>query len=60
MKLQGEPTASTRKEKMNRLKICKDCSSYAHKQFGGMCMECFCVLDVKTGLKAEKCPLGKW
>lgn len=40
----------------DRLAICHTCPRYSH----GACLECGCIMLVKTKLTAEKCPLGKW
>lgn len=40
----------------DRLAICYACLQYSH----GACLECGCIMLVKTKLAAEKCPLGKW
>lgn len=40
----------------DRLAVCYACPRYSH----GACLECGCIMLVKTKLAAEKCPLGKW
>jgi hypothetical protein len=41
-----------------RLSICSSCPSFisATKQ----CMNCGCIMPLKTKLKDATCPLGKW
>jgi len=39
-----------------RQSVCADCPRHNM----GACLECGCILLVKTRLAAEKCPLGKW
>lgn len=41
-----------------RLSICETCPSFIHvtKQ----CMNCGCIMPLKTKLKDATCPLGKW
>lgn len=41
--------------KQERLSICYDCN-------GGreVCPVCKCFVELKTGVKAEKCPKGLW
>ena len=45
----------------SRLIICKDCPY--HKvlwKFGSICKQCGCVLESKTTVTYEKCPMNKW
>ena len=39
-----------------RRAICADCD----RNKAGFCSECACIVAVKTHLKQERCPLGKW
>lgn len=41
-----------------RLSICKGCEFFNSQQ--ERCGKCGCKMAVKTYLKAEKCPVGKW
>lgn len=45
-------------QKTNRVVICKDCEHY--QTAGGMCKKCLCIVNLKSWLKKEKCPIGKW
>ena len=39
-----------------RMLICKKCDWYD----AGTCNKCGCILELKTKMKTEKCPLDKW
>jgi len=41
-----------------RLAICKTCPFFRHVD--ERCSKCGCYMAVKTYLRAEKCPVGKW
>lgn len=41
-----------------RLSICKECPRYV--KFTSQCLECGCIMKLKTKLAAAVCPLGKW
>jgi len=41
-----------------RLSICNGCEFFNKDQ--QRCGKCGCYMSVKTYLKAEKCPVGKW
>lgn len=41
-----------------RLAICRGCPFFRHSD--ERCSKCGCVMAIKTYLKAEKCPVGKW
>lgn len=41
-----------------RLNVCKTCEFF--NQVQQRCSKCGCFMAVKTYLKAEKCPIGKW
>lgn len=44
-----------------RLDICNRCSDKTTiKKIGSICNHCGCVLNSKTTVKQEKCPIGKW
>lgn len=43
--------------KGRRLKICSTCPQ---KTTLNRCRACGCFLGLKTSLKTEKCPIGKW
>lgn len=45
-----------RETSKQRILTCHGCPRYSY----GACMECGCIVLVKTKLKDEKCPLGKW
>lgn len=45
-------------EANRRLSICNGCEYF--DQIQKRCKKCGCFMAVKTYLKAEKCPLGKW
>ena len=60
-----------KKEKDNRLSICKKCDFYRNFlmlkkpkfKWGSRCGKCSCFLDAKTSLTREffgKCPIDKW
>ena len=41
-----------------RLSICKECPRYV--KMTSQCLECGCIMKLKTKLAAATCPLGKW
>lgn len=41
-----------------RMMICSDCPKFRRKT--KTCMECNCIMPLKTKLANAKCPLGKW
>jgi hypothetical protein len=45
-------------EANGRLAICKGCEFY--NSYQERCSKCGCKMAIKTYLKAEKCPIGKW
>jgi hypothetical protein len=54
----GNPLKISDEESSIRLEICKSCEFFnANAQ---RCNKCGCNMAVKTYLKAEKCPVGKW
>jgi hypothetical protein len=44
--------------KNTRLSICKSCEFFDLQS--QRCYKCGCFMAIKTYLKAEKCPIGKW
>jgi len=54
----GNPLNVDESEKSRRLSICNSCEFYIKDQ--ERCSKCGCYMAVKTYLKAEKCPVGKW
>ena len=55
---QGNSLNISDADKEKRLSICKSCEFYDAGQ--ERCSRCGCYLKVKTYLKAEKCPVGRW
>jgi len=55
---QGNNLTSSDNEAATRLNICKSCNFFDESQV--RCKKCGCKMAVKTYLKAEKCPIGKW
>ena len=45
-------------EANSRLSICKGCEFFDKNQ--ERCGKCGCFMALKTYLKAERCPVGKW
>lgn len=45
-------------EAQKRLSICNTCEFFLKPQ--QRCGKCGCYMAVKTYLRAEKCPMGKW
>lgn len=41
-----------------RLSICKQCPRYVSATH--QCLECGCIMNLKTKLPNAECPLGKW
>lgn len=54
----GNSLRITSEEANARLEICKSCEFFNTLQ--QRCGKCGCYMAVKTYLKAEKCPIGKW
>ncbi len=50
------PFLADQKVQKQRINTCYGCQEYSH----GACLQCGCIMVVKTRLAAEKCPLGKW
>lgn len=47
-----------REEKLRRLKICRDCPDKLYSF--GQCLECNCIMTIKTKLNNFHCPKGHW
>lgn len=54
----GNPLKISDAEANSRLEICKGCEFF--NSDSQRCTKCGCYMAVKTYLKAEKCPVGKW
>lgn len=54
----GNPLKVGETEANTRLEICKTCEFFSHQS--QRCSKCGCKMAVKTYLKAENCPIGKW
>ena len=54
----GESPFVQSAEQNAREAICRDCDRFDPRW--NRCLECRCFLAVKTWLKAQSCPLGKW
>lgn len=55
---QGNALKLDPSEANRRLSICRGCEFFSSE--AQRCQKCGCYLSVKTYLKAEKCPVGKW
>lgn len=44
----------------DRLAICKDCEWYETNNNSPKCKYCGCLLELKTKMETEKCPIDKW
>jgi len=40
-----------------RLMVCRPCEFFTKDK---VCSKCGCMMEVKTKLSKEKCPIGKW
>jgi len=49
---------ASEEEKEKRFETCLNCEFLMHKQ--SRCLKCGCYMNLKTRLKASKCPIGKW
>jgi hypothetical protein len=56
--MQGNNLNVSEEEKQKRLNICNSCEFFIKES--QRCSKCGCYMAVKTYLKAEKCPVGKW
>ena len=54
----GNPLNVSDEEKNKRLNICRGCEFF--DKVAERCSKCGCYMALKTYLKAEKCPVGKW
>jgi hypothetical protein len=54
----GKGLTLTTEDADARLTICKGCDFFDSNKT--RCLKCGCQMAVKTYLKAEKCPIGKW
>jgi hypothetical protein len=54
----GNGLRLTTEEANNRMNICNSCPFYISEQ--QRCGKCGCYMAIKTYLKAERCPIGKW
>ena len=54
----GNALKISKEDADTRLAICKGCEFFNSQQ--ERCGKCGCKMAVKTYLKAEKCPVGKW
>lgn len=53
-----EGERATEEKRQERLSICEECPRYI--KFTSQCLECGCIMKLKTKLEAATCPLGKW
>jgi hypothetical protein len=56
--IEGNSLSVSSEEANLRLNVCKTCPYFDKDQ--ERCKQCGCKMAVKTYLKAEKCPIGKW
>lgn len=56
--LAGNDLTSSEQLANSRLAICRQCEFFDQSQ--ERCKKCGCKMAIKTYLKAEKCPIGKW
>jgi hypothetical protein len=54
----GESPFVQTAEQNAREAICRDCDRFEAQW--NRCLECKCFLAIKTWLKAQSCPIGKW
>lgn len=54
----GQGVKVTQETAEARLAICRTCPFFRHTD--ERCSKCGCYMAVKTYLRAEKCPVGKW
>jgi len=55
---QGNSLRVDNEAAQKRLNVCKGCAFFNQQQ--ERCGKCGCNMAVKTYLRAEKCPIGKW
>jgi len=47
--------------KKERMDICLSCENYGEKwKIKGLCLKCYCLVNLKTKLTESKCPIFKW
>lgn len=46
----------TQEEKDKRINSCIECNEYK----SGICKQCLCIIDIKSSIKQQSCPLNKW
>jgi hypothetical protein len=56
--LEGNNLKLSDADAARRLNVCKGCTFFDADQ--QRCTKCGCKMAIKTYLKAEKCPIGKW
>lgn len=54
----GNPLKADDESAKSRLSICRGCEFFDSNS--ERCGKCGCNMAIKTYLRAEKCPLGKW
>jgi hypothetical protein len=54
----GEGERSSEEESQKRLSICQECPRFVKATT--QCLECGCIMKLKTKLKQASCPIGKW
>ena len=54
----GHGVRVEKEEADRRLAICRGCPFFRHTD--ERCSKCGCYMAVKTYLRAERCPVGKW
>lgn len=56
--LKKEPLKAESEEATKRLEICRSCEFFI--KTSERCSKCGCFMALKTHLRAEKCPVGRW
>lgn len=56
--IKGNRLTLPKEESNIRFEICKGCEYFLPEE--KRCSDCGCFLVLKTRLRAEKCPQGKW
>ena len=54
----GNSLTENNEQAKKRLEICNGCEFF--NKSAERCTKCGCNMAIKTYLKAEKCPIGKW
>lgn len=58
-KKEGEAGERASKEKQEkRMSICQECPRFV--KLTSQCLECGCIMNLKTKLEHATCPIGKW